>query len=125
MYRLVLDISKQGLYMFFDPTNMMDLRDYSPIGEALVCTPEIENAVRSGIVIDVDGITDIKPRASQSVNHDYVLYRLNIQRKPKAEEVKAKETIEEPKEVEEEIVDESKEDSAKAKKEKKSKEKDK
>ena len=58
--KLVLNMRKPYNYAFFDPRSRIHLTVSNPIGFANEVTPAILRGLRSQVIIDVDGVVDIK-----------------------------------------------------------------
>lgn len=58
--KLLLNLRKPYNYAFFDPKSRIHLTVSSPIGFANEVTPAILRGLRSQVIIDVDGVVDIK-----------------------------------------------------------------
>lgn len=58
-YRFLLN-SRSDRYSFFDEKNMMSLTLRERVGTATVSTPNIEKAVKFGVIIDIDKLTNVE-----------------------------------------------------------------
>lgn len=68
MVKLLLNPKKQGNYAFFCPVSRLHLTAGSPSGTADGVTPAILRAIKSGTLIDVDGVVDLTTGTVKSNN---------------------------------------------------------
>ena len=60
MVQLMLNVRKSNNYAFFCPVSRLHLTVSSPVGFSSEVTPAILRALKSGVILDVDNVIDIK-----------------------------------------------------------------
>lgn len=111
--RILLNITKRGNFVFFDPVNKIHLNRVNPMGIAKELSPALKRAIIAGNVIDVDNSFGVKVQEIVEKLNEKVLRTLNVVRVEKTvveKEETPKIIIEEKVEIIEEVKEEIKEE---------------